>query len=386
MAPYVLFCGLTMAVSWGIRGQFGHERGAMIPGVTCALAIALVSIDDAKRTRLAALGVAGGLGMAVGGVMSYGSLVEMLLEPSTFWRGLAGLAAKGAIWGGIAGGALGMALSETRYRWRNLLWLLPLLAFWHITGNTPSLDGLSEGDMSVTLAATLALFLLWLYAVPRDTSAAFMAMCGLVGFGVGMPFGYWLFAVCRGAGLMDWWKVAEVVWGFCGGAALGLGVYCLDEARTSPPHSPWRAPTWLGLIYIAWLVPLANALNVLTYWTLEKEVLGPWALALYGVGALVLLVGLATLFECWPNRLSPRRTAALLFVWVGLVTFAAQFLKMRFPNTITGPHVCTQIVLGLGVAGLCAWALWLGLWSLKARDGAIVERDHGRLPSEGAET
>lgn len=67
-------CGLAMAVAWGIRGQYGHERGVMIPGVLGALAVVLVTPDARKRSRMPALGIAGGLGMAIGGVLSYGSI------------------------------------------------------------------------------------------------------------------------------------------------------------------------------------------------------------------------------------------------------------------------------------------------------------------------
>lgn len=39
----VVFCGLSLSVGWGIRGNFGHEYGAAIPGALAAIAAVLVS-------------------------------------------------------------------------------------------------------------------------------------------------------------------------------------------------------------------------------------------------------------------------------------------------------------------------------------------------------
>ena len=37
----VLLCGLSLCVGWGIRGNFGHEYGAALPGALAAMAIVL---------------------------------------------------------------------------------------------------------------------------------------------------------------------------------------------------------------------------------------------------------------------------------------------------------------------------------------------------------
>ena len=34
----VVLCALSLSLGWGVRGNFGHEYGAMIPGALAALA------------------------------------------------------------------------------------------------------------------------------------------------------------------------------------------------------------------------------------------------------------------------------------------------------------------------------------------------------------
>jgi len=44
--PYcrmILLCALSLSLGWGIRGNFGHEVGAMIPGALAAMAAVLMS-------------------------------------------------------------------------------------------------------------------------------------------------------------------------------------------------------------------------------------------------------------------------------------------------------------------------------------------------------
>ena len=37
----VVLCGLSLCVGWGIRGNFGHEYGAALPGALAAMALVL---------------------------------------------------------------------------------------------------------------------------------------------------------------------------------------------------------------------------------------------------------------------------------------------------------------------------------------------------------
>jgi len=39
----ILFVALALSIGWGVRGNWGHEVGAMVPGALAAMAAVLVS-------------------------------------------------------------------------------------------------------------------------------------------------------------------------------------------------------------------------------------------------------------------------------------------------------------------------------------------------------
>src|SRR5207245_8035533 len=66
-----LFVMLSMSIGWGIRGNYGHETGAMIPGALVAIAVALMSGREDWRNRAPYFACLGALGWALGGATSY---------------------------------------------------------------------------------------------------------------------------------------------------------------------------------------------------------------------------------------------------------------------------------------------------------------------------
>ncbi|MDG2390392.1 MAG: hypothetical protein P8M30_13875, partial [Planctomycetaceae bacterium] len=62
---------LSLSIGWGIRGNFGHEAGAMIAGALSAMAVALVSGREDWRERVMYFGFFGGLGWGFGGSIAY---------------------------------------------------------------------------------------------------------------------------------------------------------------------------------------------------------------------------------------------------------------------------------------------------------------------------
>jgi hypothetical protein len=53
LQPLSLFLvGLSLSIGWGIRGQFGHESGAWIPGALAAIAVCLLSQRDDWQRRV----------------------------------------------------------------------------------------------------------------------------------------------------------------------------------------------------------------------------------------------------------------------------------------------------------------------------------------------
>ena len=70
-APAVLLVLLSLSIGWGIRGNYGHEAGAMLPGALAAIAMALVSGREDWRRRIPYMAFFGALGWAFGGSIAY---------------------------------------------------------------------------------------------------------------------------------------------------------------------------------------------------------------------------------------------------------------------------------------------------------------------------
>jgi hypothetical protein len=157
----------------------------------------------------------------------------------------------------------------------------------------------------------------------------------MVGFGFGFPFGSWLCVLGERTGIaIDWWKVAEMTWGLCGGLSWGFAAYVLDEEIVRPDETPQGFPTWLGLVYIAWLVPFWNGLNAVTYWVNEKHVLPRWVIGGYLVLIVAVLVAGIAVFRPRETSITPATMTAGLLIWVCWSTWALQFLKMAFPGGV----------------------------------------------------
>lgn len=71
----LVFVALTLGLGWSIRGHFGHEWGACWAGAMGTVAILVAAGRRDWLLRMPVLVVLGGIGWAVGGMMSYGRIV-----------------------------------------------------------------------------------------------------------------------------------------------------------------------------------------------------------------------------------------------------------------------------------------------------------------------
>ena len=129
-AARALACGLSLSLGWGIRGNFGHEYGAMVPGALAALALCLLSGREDWRRRFPHFAFFGALGWGFGGSISYMQVIAYTHSghlPSQLY-GFAALFAIGFLWAAL--GAAGTLLPATLDRrgltalYRPLLWIL----------------------------------------------------------------------------------------------------------------------------------------------------------------------------------------------------------------------------------------------------------------------
>ncbi len=115
---YYALTALSLSVGWGIRGNFGHEYGAMLPGALAALSVACLSGRDDWAKRASQIALFGALGWSFGGSISYMQVIAYTHSghsPSVLY-GFACLFVIGFLW--AAPGGVGTALAATLNRTR----------------------------------------------------------------------------------------------------------------------------------------------------------------------------------------------------------------------------------------------------------------------------
>lgn len=139
----VLLILLSLSIGWGIRGNYGHEAGAMIPGALAAVAAALMSGREDWRRRVPYFAFFGALGWAFGGSIAY------MVPPSYTFSGhlptqVYGFFAtflEAFLWAGLGGAATAYAAAEEREKltaiFRPLLWIFGFWAVQYIVQDTP---------------------------------------------------------------------------------------------------------------------------------------------------------------------------------------------------------------------------------------------------------
>ena len=114
----IFLVAISLSIGWGIRGDFGHEAGAWIPGMLSAMAVCLLSRREDWQTRVAYCALFGGLGWGFGGSISY--MFPMSFVDSGQWEtmlyGYYTLFFEGGLWAGVgaAGTVLPLIMSRDR--------------------------------------------------------------------------------------------------------------------------------------------------------------------------------------------------------------------------------------------------------------------------------
>jgi hypothetical protein len=122
LGKMILVCALSLSIGWGIRGNFGHEYGAMIPGALAAMAAVLMAGREDWWRRIAYFAMFGALGWSFGGSISYMWVIGYTHSghfPSQLY-GFACLFVIGFLWGALGGAGTALPACLDRERLTSL--------------------------------------------------------------------------------------------------------------------------------------------------------------------------------------------------------------------------------------------------------------------------
>ena len=258
----IALAALSMSVGWGLRGDYGHEAGAMMPGALLGLALCLAAGRADWLNRAPTIAALCAIGWAFGGQMSYGIVIGYTADSAwvNVLYGYANLFVIGALWGAVGAGVLGLSLTLRRSELDAFVGpLLAVYAGWKLldfSGATAWLEtrwSLYDTDW---VAATSALLIATAYAAIAPGARA---ACR--------------FVIVLAAG---WW--------------LGLGLLTLVcGLRMTPP----RSDNWAGCVGLCaalclylWRIRHRAALSLVSFGTLAGG-------AGFAIGDFVQMLGRA---------------------------------------------------------------------------------------------
>ncbi len=185
--------GLALSIGWGIRGNFGHEAGAMIAGTLAAVAVCVLSGREDWRRRVAFFAFFGAVGWGFGGSMSYGQVLSYANSGhlSTQLWGFGSLFVIGFLWGALGGAGTALPAVLDRERLTQLFkpiafvfgawWLFDVFAYERLAMSIDSMVPEERRHESL------------LYWFDADWIPALVALVGVCAFDLwDRRFGCWI--------------------------------------------------------------------------------------------------------------------------------------------------------------------------------------------------
>lgn len=255
------FATLAVSYGWGMRGTvIGGEKGAMLPGLYLGLVLAWFAGGGIRENFLIPA-AAGLMGMSFGGIEPYGDTIHTVLcvndkEHYNPVKGYTGLAVKGGLWFGVAGGFIAFSMSAMSGRYSAIgivvfCLLIPAVGllgyrifncpYDRENGKFPAIYFSFESREEWGSNLAIMLMMLGIGIVKNDNllisliSAGFAS--GFIGWLVAMKLyclsvfpmknGKYIFGEKFGRNRVDGWKIMEFTLGAIG--ALGISfVFCLS--------------------------------------------------------------------------------------------------------------------------------------------------------------
>ena len=269
--PFTPMCFAAFAggMGWGIRGQYGHETGAMLAGLLVALVLVYFfahhfsAIDMAKAVALATVAIGFGGSMTYGQTLGLTQDTPLLGNFAALRWGLIGTFIKGSIWIGFFGLFLGLGLGGKKYSLIEILLILFVSIFFLYLGiyilNEPfnpankklpflyfSDDWYWEPDNNLKprreqwggLFFALLFLFSYISIVKKDILARNMTLWGLLAGGFGFTLGQcvqayhaWNTNEIKNGILsniypyINWWNMMEITFGAIFAFIIALGLW-----------------------------------------------------------------------------------------------------------------------------------------------------------------
>ena len=377
---YYTLTALALSIGWGIRGNFGHEYGAMIPGALAAMAAVLLSgrSDWVRLTPFFAM--FGALGWSFGGSISYMQVVAYTHSghsPSVLY-GFACLFVIGFLWAALGGAGTALAAVAGRDRLAELLAPLGVVFFfWWLQGvvlepwlrsRGYDLNWYDSDWLAALLAMVAAVVLIVIRrGIDRSTSL-------ILHLAVGWWVGFGLLVLVLGLRMTP---PRGDNWAGCLGMTAGAIVYCLRTGLAEVARAALVSGFIGGIGFAA--ASMLKLVEVTSGYTTNWHSILEQTTGLFnGIGIAVAMSGLARrvgpVDEEDPAPHANRRFAEL---WtVGFVLLVIPYLNLR-------KNVADWTKAGAvpqGMYGIPAWA-WFDLAALAvAASLAILMGRHLRRP------
>ncbi|MBL9176043.1 MAG: hypothetical protein JNL10_21045 [Verrucomicrobiales bacterium] len=350
-ASLFLLTGLALSIGWGIRGNFGHEFGALLPGALAAMTGALLSGRADWNSRVAWFGFLGALGWSFGGSMSYMQVIAYTHSghSGSILYGFASLFLIGFLWAAIGGAGTALPAIWNRRQLESLLPALAAVAVaWGVQswvearlGRDPAFrheDPLYWYDTDWLAATTAPVAVGILAALRRRWDAGsslvlYLSIGWWIGFLVlvnglglrmtpprgdnwsgclGMTLGLWIWMFHRGALPA---VLASAVSGFAGGFGFATAALLESVELTSGLHTNWHS-------ILEQTYGFLNGLGIaLVFWLLRTRV------------PVVREDGTSTRWA----RLAPAAFVAVVLPWLNLRRDPEDWIRMKaIPESLYG--------------------------------------------------
>lgn len=386
----VLFAAMAGGLGWGIRGQYGHETGAMIAGVLVSLTLMFLlcpGVATSSVVRAAALAT---VAMGIGGTQTYGVTLGLTQDSTVIgnWAtlrwGLLGCLIKGGLWIGFAGLFLGIGLGGKRYKALEVFllslgmvavsfvgsWLfnspfdpeagkLPAIHFSNLWQWLPENEGRPRQESWGGLLFAFALAFGYATWRKKDVLARNMGLWGLLGGALGFPLGQCLQAYHAWnpevfkQGIwtnldpyMNWWNTMETTFGFIMGAALGLGLW-LNRRRIAVASKPEETTMPLALEGVL--------LCLHVFLLIRMTFFGGWVDGIYGSGLILVIIPWAC---CAGGRIWPwLQVTAITMLPIASKTVVNLTVKSEDIAPVPGwaVYFVLPLLLATALGGVFAW-------------------------------